>query len=87
MQDAADSSHGSATEADVAALSLSDDSKAQPTNGHSVTDGAAAAIPAKAEGPSTAGTDAEPSSAGSPSPAAAAPLTQDAIIEVGTGLT
>ena len=86
----ADASNGSAApaEADVAGLSLSDDSKAQATNGHAQADGAAAASPAAATAPRTADHEAEePSSEHASSAAAAVPLTQDELIEVCTSLT
>lgn len=87
VQDKAGSNHGSAlpTETGVAGLSLSDEGKAQATNGHAHTDEVAAASPAAADAPSTAEKDAEEPSSGHPSSAAAAaPLTQDALIEAGT---
>ena len=72
----------------MAALSLSDNGKAQATNGHAQADGAAAAIPAAAAAPSTAANEAEePNFEHASSAAAAAPLTQDELIEAYASLT
>ena len=87
VQDNAGSSGGSTlpTETGVAGLSLSDDTKAQATNGHAHTDEMAAAGPAAANALSAADTSAEePECRHASSAPAAAPLTQDALIEADT---
>ncbi|CAL5226777.1 g9634 [Coccomyxa viridis] len=82
-QDSASNGSAAPAQADVAGLSLSDDSSAQATDGHANADRAAAASTAAAAAPSAAKNEAEePNSEQASIAAAAAPLSQDELIEV-----